>query len=93
MSTKGLTTADVPALAEKTRSLMLSALEDLSSTPISPTPLSQASSPTPLLASGDRRDGGYQSTSDDAPLQGAVAGSTASVDDAQSGKSRRYSIA
>ena len=77
--------------------MMLSALEELSS-PLSVKPISQSSSPTPLLAGERQRTSGYQSTMDDASLQGAVvgAGVGAGVDsgaDEGAKNGRRYSIA
>ena len=76
---------------------MLSALEDLSSPFASLSPPLPASSPTPLLAGESRSSGGYQSTSDDLPLQGAVLGAAANDVDSEQGQgednSRRYAIA
>jgi len=54
--TTGLTAADVPALMEKTRGMMLQTLRELSSLPTA-APLHAVSSPTPLLSVTD--DGPY----------------------------------
>ena len=93
ISTKGLTPSDVPSLAEETRKIMISALEDLSSS-VTAKRISQSSSPTPLLAGESRRTSGYLSFTDEAPLQGAVVGAVEDPGGDEGTKNgRRYSIA
>jgi hypothetical protein len=92
-----MTAADVPALVEKTRDLMIDALQEIS---MPSPPGSQAPSPTPLLQA--ERGTGYQSTasSDEAVVEATIGGNevrrSVSVDGAglQGGKKgKKYTIA
>lgn len=96
--TTDLTNADVPALMDKTRNLMLDALHEISQ-PDSPNGIPiPATSPTPLLADMRNSHDGYFSTSDrrsddvsDAPeeLDGSVVGMGTGRSDLQSTGRRR----
>jgi len=86
-----MTTADVPELMEKTRTLMLKTLKEISTSPSN-------EATTPLLK--DQQVDTYDTISSSAPLEGAVAGASdsdsthsgvveeRSVDDALGGKTR-----
>ncbi|WWC70601.1 uncharacterized protein I206_104552 [Kwoniella pini CBS 10737] len=71
--TTGLTAADVPALMEKTREMMLSTLKEISK-PVSTTPISALASPAPLLAHQESRTSyfGSTGTSDEQAVEDAV---------------------
>ena len=88
-----MTAADVPSLTEKTRALMLGALEELSSSSLSIRRPSQAASPTSLLTSESHRSGGYQSISQEAELEGAVAGTSEQEEGKDTKDDRKYAIA
>ncbi|WWC62404.1 uncharacterized protein I303_105000 [Kwoniella dejecticola CBS 10117] len=59
--TTGLTAADVPALMEKTRDMMLNTLKEISA-PRTPTPISELASPAPLLAHQESRTSYFGAT-------------------------------
>lgn len=95
ISTVGMTTADVPELVEKTRTLMLDTLKEISASQ-----KATDESTVPLLK--DQRSETYDTISSSAPLEGAVAGASDSdstrsadgtveernVDDALGGKAK-----
>lgn len=98
--TTGMTAADVPAVVEKTRNLMLETLRSLSDPlNIAPQTPSETASVTPLLRSSDNI--GYETNnttttslggvSESEQLQGAVVG--ASSEDGKKDDGKKYVIA
>ncbi|WWC88843.1 uncharacterized protein L201_003758 [Kwoniella dendrophila CBS 6074] len=85
--TTGLTAADVPALMEKTRDLMIQTLKEISqSSSNTSTPISGLASPAPLLAHQENRTSYFAtSNSDEQAVENAVGEEEAD----QSGKTRK----